>query len=84
LGEFKIIPTPGHSPGHVCLLFKDVLFAGDLVFGRNGGLSLSPAIMTWDMAQVKESAKKVAAFPFSWVCPAHGAPMKRGDLWEQL
>lgn len=84
LAGVKIIPTPGHTPGHVCLLFKDVLFAGDLVFGRKAALGLSPAIMTWDTAQEKESAKKVAAYPFVWVCPAHGAPIKRGSLWEQL
>ncbi len=80
----KIIPTPGHTPGHVCLLYKDVLFAGDLVVGLRGQLRLSPALMTWDTALVKESARKIAAFPFRWVCPAHGAPVERGNLWEQL
>lgn len=80
----KIIPTPGHTPGHVCLLYKDVLFAGDLVFGKKDGLGLSPAIMTWDTNQVKESAKKLASLPFTWVCPAHGAPIKRESHWEQF
>jgi glyoxylase-like metal-dependent hydrolase (beta-lactamase superfamily II) len=83
LPGIKIIPTPGHTPGHVCFLYKDVLFAGDLFFGGKGKLGLSPAIMTWDMALVKESARKVAAYPFHWVCMAHGSPMERGDLLAQ-
>jgi len=84
LEGLQVIPTPGHTPGHVCLLYRDVLFAGDLVFGFNGRLTLSPAVMTWDPAQVKESARKMAAYPFRWVCPAHGAPLERRDLWERL
>jgi glyoxylase-like metal-dependent hydrolase (beta-lactamase superfamily II) len=84
LEGIKIIPTPGHTPGHICFLYKDVLFAGDLVIGSKNKLQLSPAIMTWDMAQVKESARKVAPLPFNWVCPAHGTWTERGKLWEQL
>lgn len=28
--DIQVIPTPGHTPGHVCILYKDILFAGDL------------------------------------------------------
>jgi glyoxylase-like metal-dependent hydrolase (beta-lactamase superfamily II) len=84
LEGIRIIPTPGHTPGHVCLLYKDVLFAGDLVVSFKGKLSLSPGIMTLDMSQVKESAHQVAALPFYWICPAHGAPIERGQLWDQM
>jgi glyoxylase-like metal-dependent hydrolase (beta-lactamase superfamily II) len=84
LEGFEVIPTPGHTPGHVCLLYQDVLFAGDLVMGRGGQLKLSPGIMTWDPAQVKESAKKIAGYSFQWICLAHGEPMPRGDQWEKL
>ena len=81
---FEVIPTPGHTPGHVCLLYQDALFAGDLVFAPNGRLQLSPGIMTWDMDQVKESARKIGAYSFRWICPAHGVPMLRGNAWEKL
>lgn len=30
--ELKVIHTPGHSPGGICLLFDKILFAGDLLF----------------------------------------------------
>ncbi len=84
LEGIKIVATPGHTPGHVCLLYKDVLFAGDLVVCFNGKLRLSPSFMTWDMHRLKESVRQVAALPFHWICPAHGAPMERGEAWEKL
>jgi len=84
VGEVDVIPTPGHTPGHVSLLFRGVLLAGDLVAVRNGRIRPSPPLMTWDMALVMESIRKVAPLPFNWVCPAHGLPAQRGDQWEKM
>ncbi len=36
LGDFTLIPTPGHTKGHSCLLYKNFLFTGDHLYGRNG------------------------------------------------
>ena len=38
LGEekFRIIETPGHSPGSVSILFDDTVFVGDTVFADGG------------------------------------------------
>ncbi len=35
---FEIIPTPGHTPGSVCLYNKDMqaLFSGDTLFAKGG------------------------------------------------
>ncbi len=30
--RFRVAHTPGHSPGHICLLGEDAAFVGDLVF----------------------------------------------------
>jgi glyoxylase-like metal-dependent hydrolase (beta-lactamase superfamily II) len=30
--EFTVLHTPGHTPGSVCLLCEDALFAGDTLF----------------------------------------------------
>ncbi len=35
--EFKIIHTPGHSPGGICIYSKDCLFTGDTLFYRSIG-----------------------------------------------
>lgn len=84
LEAITILPAPGHTPGHVCLLYQDVLFAGDLVVTMNGRLNLSPAFMNWDMDVLKESARKIGEIPFRWICPAHGSPLERGDRWKRL
>jgi len=84
IGGVKAEPTPGHTPGHVCLLYKDVLFAGDLVENKNGRLRPYPAAWNWNGPVLRESIKTVAALPFRLVCPAHGLPIERGGQWENL
>ena len=82
--DIKIISTPGHTPGHVCLLYKDVLFAGDLIRSSKGQLKPLASFMNWDENALKESIKKIDKYSFKWICPAHGEPVKRDKLLEQL
>jgi glyoxylase-like metal-dependent hydrolase (beta-lactamase superfamily II) len=35
--RFKVIHTPGHSPGGICLLIGDLLFSGDTLFCQGIG-----------------------------------------------
>ena len=35
--HFKVMATPGHTPGSVCLDFGDHLFTGDTLFARSMG-----------------------------------------------
>jgi glyoxylase-like metal-dependent hydrolase (beta-lactamase superfamily II) len=78
------VPAPGHSPGHTCYLFGDVLFAGDLIFTRSGSIAPSPRMMTWDSAMLMSSIAAVRAHPFRIICPAHGEPVQRGPGFESL
>jgi glyoxylase-like metal-dependent hydrolase (beta-lactamase superfamily II) len=80
LDGIHVIPTPGHTPGHVCFLFKDVLFAGDLLENKKRALMPFPAPWDWDYQIMLESIQKISAYPFTWICPAHGKPIKRKDL----
>jgi glyoxylase-like metal-dependent hydrolase (beta-lactamase superfamily II) len=84
IGGVEVIPTPGHTPGHVSFLFGETLLSGDLVISTRGRLRASPTFMTWDNAVLKRSLSEVKQFTFAWVCPAHGQPVARGNLWEAL
>lgn len=75
----RAISTPGHTPGHVCFLWEDVLFAGDLLENKKGRLIPYPAPWNWDDAKLKESAENIRSLPFAWVCPAHGRPVRREE-----
>ena len=39
---FRVIPTPGHTPGSVCLLTENHLFSGDTLFAGSVGRSDFP------------------------------------------
>lgn len=92
INGIRVIPTPGHTPGHVCFLYKDVLFAGDLLENRKKGLLRGPrkgegflgcipypAPWDWDYRMLLDSVKAISAYPFEWICPAHGQPVRRGE-----
>ncbi len=84
IGEIEVIATPGHTPGHVCLLYQDVLFAGDLLASSKGQLRHSPAWMNWNQTVLSESIKKITPLSFRWICPAHGRPVERGQQLENF
>lgn len=80
--DISVISTPGHTPGHVCLLYKDVLFAGDLIRTSNGQIEPMKSLLNWNTDLSMESIKKVADLPFKLICPAHGKPVERKDDWK--
>ncbi|PWI56947.1 MBL fold metallo-hydrolase [Sulfoacidibacillus thermotolerans] len=84
IAGLEIIPTPGHTPGHVSIRYGDILLAGDLVTTRNGKLRPAPAFLTWDRLALQKSLKEIGKRPFQWICPAHGKPVQRGSLWDIL
>lgn len=84
IGQIEMIPTPGHTPGHVSFRYGDILFAGDLVMTWGGKLRPSPGILTEDPIKLRQSLREVGNLAFDWVCPAHGQPVRRGNLWENI
>ena len=84
VGKFTIIPTPGHTPGHVSLLYQDVLFCGDLVAHFNGRIVPSIGLITWDKTALLESIEKLKSYSFRWICPDHGSPLQSESLWDEF
>ena len=71
--SLKVLETPGHSPGSVCLYCqqKRLIFTGDLIFanGLNGRTDLKGG----DFKKLKQSIKKVLSLPpKTTIYPGHG------------
>jgi len=67
---FKIIKTPGHSKGGICILYKDILFSGDTIFHRATiGRTDLPGSSEKEM---QKSLKKLSKIKYKTLCPGHG------------
>ena len=83
LEEWEVIPTPGHTPGHVVLYRNGIAIVGDLFQG--GQIRPAPKHFTWDMEAMKVSARKVLERPLRWILPGHGDPTPASNHWlDQL
>ncbi len=79
IGDIEAIYTPGHTVGHTCLLYKDIMFVGDLFRTKNGEITPGHSFANWNNQIIKESISKIDEYDFEWICPAHGEPIKRDD-----
>jgi len=83
---FRVLHTPGHTPGSICLYSESrkILICGDTLFNRNPftgtpGLQLSLPAATVDMEKVKESVRRLAKLPIDIILFGHGDPiMEKG------
>lgn len=67
---FRVLHTPGHTPGGVCLLCGDAMFSGDTLFAGTCGRTDLPGGNYKDMLQ---SLSRLAALEGDWrVLPGHG------------
>ncbi len=68
--ELKIIKTPGHTPGSICIYYgeKGILFSGDTLFhngiGRTDFFESSPKDM-------ENSLEKLNSIDYTILCPGH-------------
>lgn len=71
LGEqsWQVLITPGHHPGHICLLGEAGLIAGDMVAGI-GTILIPP--QTGDMNQYLEQLERLKALKPNLLFPSHG------------
>jgi glyoxylase-like metal-dependent hydrolase (beta-lactamase superfamily II)/ferredoxin len=73
--NFTIIPTPGHTKGHMVLLFRNkFLFTGDHIWwsDRYNGLNSSQDFNWYSWEQQLDSVRKLLAYDFEWILPGHG------------
>ena len=68
---FRVLHTPGHTPGSICLLCGDVMLAGDTLFAGTCGRTDIPPY--GNPMQMKESLTRLKALTGDYqVFPGHG------------
>lgn len=76
--EFKVIETPGHTPGSVCFVCEDVIFSGDTLFkcsiGRDFGWKEYAGIID-SIDKLYQQGKNYTVYP------GHGG---KTDLYDEL
>ena len=80
LGGLRVIHTPGHTPGSVCLYgARDrILFVGDALQRRFGRVSFASGLYSDDHAAAKISVKRLAGLDVETVVFSHFAALTEG------
>lgn len=80
LGGLRVVHTPGHTPGSVCLYgARDrVLFVGDTLQRRFGRVSFASGLYSDDLAAAKRSVKRLAALDVETIVFSHFATLEGG------
>ena len=68
--SFRVLHTPGHTPGSVCLIAENHLFSGDTLFAGSCGRTDFPG---GDWATIRKSLTRLAGMENDYlVHPGHG------------
>lgn len=80
--RIRVVHTPGHSPGHICLYEEErqYLYTGDLVYEG----CLYAFYPTTDPVLYMESMKKVIQLPVQRLLPAHHSLQIPVTLLEEI
>jgi glyoxylase-like metal-dependent hydrolase (beta-lactamase superfamily II) len=78
--DLVIIESPGHTPGHICVLDEaaGILVAGDALVGAGGGVGGPDPGFSEDMDLALESVRKLAGFSYEVALFGHGEPVLEG------
>ncbi|WP_248928309.1 MBL fold metallo-hydrolase [Paenibacillus hamazuiensis] len=74
-GDFRIVPVPGHTKGHIVLLYRETyLFTGDhLAWDRHTQeLEAFDDYCWYSWPEQTASMERLAGESFEWVLPGHG------------
>lgn len=67
--KLKVIHTPGHTRGSICLLADDALFSGDTVFSNGRGRT---DLYGGSESEIESSIKRLSKLKIEAVYPGHG------------
>jgi glyoxylase-like metal-dependent hydrolase (beta-lactamase superfamily II) len=77
LGEFEVVETPGHTPGHISFFHRPTraLFAGDALAVIGGKVHFMAGAVTPDKPNARESMLRCLALEPDILCPGHREPL---------
>lgn len=81
--DLVVIPTPGHTLGSCCLLYRDkFLFTGDhIAWSEARGHIYGFRSVCWhDWDELVQSTEKLREYDFEWILPGHG---RRGHFSKE-
>ena len=80
LGDFEVVATPGHTPGHVAYFYRpaSALFAGDALAVIDGRIRFMARPVTPDVGAARESLRRCLALRPAIICPGHREPLTTG------
>jgi glyoxylase-like metal-dependent hydrolase (beta-lactamase superfamily II) len=75
LGGLRALPTPGHTPGHVCFWHEEdgVLLSGDALVVEAGEPTLPASSLSHDPPRARTALSVLRDLPFRHLLPGHGA-----------
>jgi hydroxyacylglutathione hydrolase len=76
--RFTVIATPGHSPGSVMYLYKDVLFTGDSLMRKKDGVAIAPALFSENATENRASLRQLESVTFDKIADGHAGVTANG------
>lgn len=73
--DLTVIPTPGHTAGSCCLLYRDeFLFTGDHIAWSDarGHIYGFKSVCWYDWDELVRSTEALTEYSFEWILPGHG------------
>ncbi len=74
INGWRVIHTPGHSPGHICLYGRGVLISGDMIMASAGAFRPAPQETIVDPVAYHMSLRTLARLDFEMLLPSHNPP----------
>jgi len=77
IGDYRVIHTPGHTPGSICLYnpISKVIFVGDNLRYSDGKLISPSGRLLSDLENYKKSMKKLGDLEIETILTGHGEPV---------
>ncbi|MBA3688170.1 MAG: MBL fold metallo-hydrolase [Chloroflexi bacterium] len=80
LGGLRVVHTPGHTPGSICLYAKrhKLLFVGDTLQVIRGKVTFASRVFSEDLALARASVARMAELDVETIAFSHYPPLRDG------